>query len=81
MYLNKFGTQTNLAISTGAGNLEDNVPKSAIAGTVEEVRERVYVSQQQIVDDQYDTQEIYKQRIDTFFKAYSDDRWEYWKNL
>jgi hypothetical protein len=36
MYLNKFGTQTNLAISTDAGNLEDNVPKSAIAGTVKE---------------------------------------------
>jgi len=74
MGLNKYTIQTNFTISTGASNLENNVPKSAIAGTVEEVRERVYVSQQQIVDDQYDTQEIYKQRIDTFFKAYSDDR-------
>jgi hypothetical protein len=66
--MNKF------TISSNASNLEDNVPKSTIAGTVEEVRERVYVSQQQIADGQYDTQETYKQRIDTFFKAHSDDR-------
>ena len=74
MGLNKYTIQTNFTISTGASNLENNVPKSAIAGTIEEVRERVYVSQQQIVDGQYDTQETYKQRIDTFFKVYSDDR-------
>ena len=74
MKANKFTIQTNFAISNDASNLEENVPKSAIVGTVEEVRERVYVSQQQIVDGQYDTQETYKQRIDTFFKAYSDDR-------
>ena len=72
--LSKFTIQTNFVISTGASNLEDNVPKSTIAGTVEEVRERVYTSQKQIVNGQYDTQETYKQRIDTFFKAHSDDR-------
>jgi hypothetical protein len=74
MKANKFTIQTDFAISASASNLENDVPKSAIVGTVEEVRERVYVSQKQIVDCQYDTQETYKQRIDTFFKAYSDDR-------
>jgi hypothetical protein len=74
MGLNKYTIQTNFTISTGASNLENNVPKSAIAGTVEEVRERVHMSQKQIVDGQYDSQETYKQRIDTFFKAHSDDR-------
>jgi hypothetical protein len=74
MGLNKFTTPQSFTISADASNLKDDVPKSAIAGTVEEVRERVYTSQQQIVDGQYDTQETYKQKIDTFSKVYSDDR-------
>jgi hypothetical protein len=74
MNFNKYTIQTNFAISADASNLEDGAPKSAIANTAEEVRERVYMSQKQIVDGQYDTQETYKQRIDTFFKAHSDDR-------
>ena len=74
MSLNKFTTPKSFTISAGAGDLEDGVPKSAITSTVEEVRERVHMSQKQIVDGQYDTQETYKQRIDTFFKAHSDNR-------